>query len=193
MDCAKVGNLIRALRTQQGLTQLQLAERIGVSDRAVSKWERGRGAPDVTLLRTLSESLNVNIEVLLGGELREEDAVGGNMKRTHFFYCPLCGNLALATGTATVNCCGHPLEAMTPQKPDEAHALQMGPVEDEWYLTSAHPMTRDHFITFAALVAADRILLIKQYPEWDFQVRIPKKHGLLLWHCSKDGLFSKNI
>lgn len=193
MDCAKIGNLIRTLRIQQGLTQLQLAERVGVSDRAISKWENGRGAPDVTLLRALSEALHVNIEVLLAGELREEDAVGGNMKKTHYFYCPVCGSLTLATGAATAACCGHPLEPMAPQKPDEAHALQIEAVEDEWYLSSNHPMTRDHYITFAAFATPDQILLIKRYPEWDFEGRIPKKHGLLLWHCSKDGLFSKNI
>lgn len=193
MDCARTGNLIRALRARQGLTQRQLAERVGVSDRAVSKWENGRGAPDVTLLRALCDALNIKIEVLLDGELPEEDIVGGNMKKTRYFHCPVCGSLTLATGSATVSCCGHPLEAMTPQEPDEAHALRIDAVEDEWYLTATHPMARTHFITFAAFALPDRILLLKQYPEWDFQARIPKKRGLLLWHCNQDGLFSQRI
>lgn len=50
MDCAKIGTLIRTLRRERGLTQLALAEKMQISDRAVSKWERGFGCPDVSLL-----------------------------------------------------------------------------------------------------------------------------------------------
>ena len=57
MDYEKIGGLIRSLRTQQALTQLQLAGRIGVSDKAVSKWERGQGCPDVSLLPRLAQIL----------------------------------------------------------------------------------------------------------------------------------------
>ena len=51
-------------------------------------------------------------------------------------------------------------------------------------------MTRDHFITFAALLTSDCIQLIKQYPEWNLQLRLPRRAGMLLWHCSEHGLFS---
>ena len=193
MDCAKVGRLIRALRAGQGLTQLQLAQRLGVSDRAVSKWENGRGAPDVTLLRALAEALDVNIEALLGGELPGEAPEGGNMKKAKYFYCPGCGSLAMATGNAAMTCCGRTLEPMVPQKPDEAHGLNLEAVEDEWYLTSAHPMTREHALTFVAIAGPDRVQLIRQYPEWDLQARIPRRHSLLLRHCNQHGLFCRNI
>ena len=193
MDCAKVGRLIRALRAGQGLTQLQLAQRLGVSDRAVSKWENGRGAPDVTLLRALAEALDVNIEALLGGELPGEAPEGGNMKKTKYFCCPVCGSLALATGSAAMTCCGRTLSLMSPQKPDADHTLNIEDVEDERYLTAAHPMTREHALTFVAFAMLDRVQLIRLYPEWDLQVRIPRRHGLLLWHCNQHGLFSRSI
>lgn len=193
MDCGKVGGLIRALRLEKGLTQARLAERIGVSDRTVSKWECGRGAPDVTLLRALSAALNVNVEGILDGELPEGDRTGGNMKKAKFFYCPACGELTAATGGAEVICCGRKLEALTPARPDEAHMLTLEPVEDEWYVTSSHPMERGHSITFVALATGAELKWIRLWPEWDLQLRLPRRHGLLLWHCSRDGLFAKPI
>ena len=190
MDLDKVGGLLRALRREKGLTQCALAEQLGVSDRTISKWETGRGAPDVSLLSAVSQALDVNIEEILRGEMRPEDCTGGNMKQTRYYHCPVCGSLSLSTGNASVSCCGRRLAALKPAASDPEHSLTLEHVEDEWYITSNHPMTRDHFITFAALVASDRILLIKQYPEWNLQLRLPRRPGLLLWHCSNHGLFS---
>ena len=65
MDQIKTGKLIRKLRTDMGLTQKQLAERLHVSDKAVSKWETGNGCPDLSLLSALSEVFGADIEVLL--------------------------------------------------------------------------------------------------------------------------------
>lgn len=193
MDCAKTGALIRRLRGEKKLTQRALAEAVGVSDKAVSKWENGRGAPDITLVGTLARVLGVSAESLLQGEISEEPVQGGNMKKTKYYYCPVCGQIAAVTGNAELSCCGRRLEPMMPVKADEDHTMTIEPVEDEQYLTTAHPMTRDHYITFIAFATGDRITLIKQYPEWDLQQRIPKRHGLLLWHCSRHGLFYKNI
>lgn len=193
MDCAKTGGLIRRLRMEKHMTQRQLAEAVCVSDKAVSKWENGRGAPDITLVNALAKVLGVPAESLLAGEIETDESQGGNMKKTKYYYCPACGNITAATGNAEISCCGRRLEAMTPVKPDEAHALTMEPVEDEWYLTAGHPMLREHYITFIAHATGDRVTLIRQYPEWDLQQRIPKRHGLLLWHCSEHGLFCKNI
>ena len=117
MDCSKVGALIRALREEAGLTQLQLAEKLGVSDHAVSKWECGRGAPDVTLLGALSAALKVNVEGLLAGELPGGAEEGGNMKKAKWYVCPACGGLTVSSGGAEVRCCGRPLEALEVQKP----------------------------------------------------------------------------
>ena len=62
MDCQKVGNLILKLRIEKGMTQKQLADRMHISDKTVSKWERGLGCPDVSLLHDLSDALTVNVE-----------------------------------------------------------------------------------------------------------------------------------
>ena len=73
MDCSKVGRLILSLRQERGLTQKQLAESLGLSDRTISKWERGLGLPDVSLLRELSAVFGVNIERILAGDLQPNE------------------------------------------------------------------------------------------------------------------------
>ena len=64
MNNIKIGNLIYTLRKEKQLTQLQLAERMNISDKTVSKWERGLGCPDISLLPDLSKILEVNLEEL---------------------------------------------------------------------------------------------------------------------------------
>ena len=78
------GETIRALREKKGYTQRQLAELIMVSDKAVSKWETGRGLPDITLLEPLGAALGVSIAELLSGQLAENRNRAGNMLRSCF-------------------------------------------------------------------------------------------------------------
>ena len=190
MDQVKTGALIRALRTQKGLTQKALAEVIGVGDKAVSKWERGLGCPDLSLLQELSNVFRIDLGQLLAGELDAREALGGNMKKATFYICPACGNVVTAMAEAAVSCCGKRLEASPPQKAEEAERLSVESVENDFFITSDHPMTKDHYITFVALLTGDRLILSKQYPEWGLQARIPASgHGRLLWHCSRHGLF----
>lgn len=68
MDNTKTGCFIKEVRTQKGMTQKELAGLLHVTDRAVSKWERGQCAPDIALLEPLSEALGVSIVELLQGE-----------------------------------------------------------------------------------------------------------------------------
>ena len=70
MDHTKIGGLIRRLRQERGLTQRQLAERMGISDKTVSKWERGMGCPDLSLLPELSDIFRVDLDQLLTPERR---------------------------------------------------------------------------------------------------------------------------
>ena len=121
MDCASVGRLIRALRLERGLTQRALAEKLNLSGKAVSKWERGLGCPDVSLLGELSQLLGVDLTRLLEGDLTPNETVGGNMKKTKYYFCPGCGSITLCTGEAEVSCCGRRLAALAPRKagPDE--------------------------------------------------------------------------
>ncbi len=194
MDQNKTGQLIRALRLECSMTQRALADLLGVTDRAVSKWERGLGCPDVSLLPSLSQALGVPMEGLLAGTLEEQEPDGGSMRNLKFYVCPQCGNLTTATGPAALSCCGRTLAPLVPQKPDEDHRLRLEQVEDEWYLTAPHPMEKGHFLSFAALVGGEQVTVVKRWPEWDFQVRLPRRgHGMLYWYCTTHGLFRQAL
>lgn len=192
MDQTKTGGLIRALRTQKGLTQKALAEAIGVGDKAVSKWERGLGCPDVSLLPEISRVLGVGLETLLSGSLDANDQERGNMKKLNFYVCPDCGNLITTAAEMGVSCCGRTLLPMEPQKPEEP--LSVEKIDDSWFVSSPHPMTKDHYVSFVALLTGDTLFLRRLYPEWDLQTRIPAfGHGILLWYCTQHGLFRQII
>ncbi len=189
MDCSKVGELIRLRRTEKNLTQKQLADAMNISDKTISKWERGLGCPDVTLLPELATLLGMNIEEILKGDFRMNEMINGNMKKTQFYVCKECGNIITSTGEATFSCCGHKLEALERKKADEAHKLQVENIEDEWYVTTEHEMTKSHYIGFIALVTGERVLIVKQYPEWGIHLRLPKfGHGYLYSYCTEHGL-----
>ena len=191
MDQTKTGGLIRALRTQKGLTQKALAEAIGVGDKAVSKWERGLGCPDVSLLPELSRVLGVGLETLLSGSLDANDQERGNMKKLNFYVCPDCGNLITAATEVGVSCCGRTLLPLEPQKSEEP--LSVEKIDDSWVVSSPHPMTKDHYVSFVALLTGDTLFLRRLYPEWDLQTRIPAfGHGILLWYCTQHGLFRQS-
>lgn len=194
MDNQKVGELIYRLRKEKGLTQKQLADQMNISDRTISKWERGYGCPDITLLPRLSNILGVNIESILDGELTSNELVGGNMKNSKYYVCTSCNNIVLATGDVTLSCCGRKLEALEAKKAMEEEKLSITEVENEWYISSDHPMKKEHYISFIAFATGEQVQIIKQYPEWGIQTRIPKRrHGKLLWYDTKFGLFYQLI
>lgn len=194
MDPRMIGSLICRLRKEQQLTQRQLAEQLCVSDKAVSKWERGLGCPDVSLLPDLARLLGIELEGLLSGQLDSNEPLGGNMKNLNFYICPNCGNVVTAMAEAAVSCCGKKLPALTPQKAPEGEQLQVERIEEDYFISTDHPMEKGHYISFVALLTGDSILLRKQYPEWDLQLRLPAfAHGKLLWYCTQHGLFYQNI
>lgn len=190
MDCEKVGELIRSLRLEGGLTQKQLAETMNISDKTISKWERGLGCPDVSLLPELSALLKVDIEKILMGELSPNDTLGGNMRLMKFYVCPECGNVMTSTGEASISCCGRRLEDLVPKRMCEDHSLQIETIEDEWYIEAEHEMSKSHYISFIAFVTGEKVYMVKQYPEWGIHLRLPKMgHGKLYAYCSQHGLF----
>lgn len=195
MDARETGALLARLRKERGLTQRQVAEGLHVSAQAVSKWERCLGCPDVSLLPALSAMFGVSVEGLLAGELAREKNDGGNMKRLKFYVCPDCGNILTATGGGEVNCCGRRLEPLAARPVDEAHAVAVQEVEEDWYVTFRHPMEKDHFFRFAAYVATERVLLVRLYPEQGGEFRIPQLRGggRLYLCCSRDGLFEMKL
>lgn len=190
MDCSKVGNLICSLRKEKNMTQKDIASRMNISDKTISKWERGLGCPDVSLLPELSQILGVNIEKLLLGDLNPNDSVGGNMKKVEFYVCPECGNLITSTGEASVSCCGRKLQELAAANPDDGHIMKIENVEDELYISTEHEMTKEHYISFIAFATGDKLIIAKQYPEWNPQFRLPRfGHGRIYSFCTKHGLF----
>lgn len=194
MNNIKIGNLIYTLRKEKQLTQLQLAERMNISDKTVSKWERGLGCPDISLLPDLSKILEINLEELLSGKLDINAITGGNMKKTKFYICPQCGNIITSSEDAAISCCGKKLSASEPQKANEQEKLSIENIETDYFISTNHEMTKEHYISFVALLTGDSLIIRKQYPEWNLQTRIPAfSHGKLIWNCTKHGLFYQII
>lgn len=192
MDCAKIGKLLLKLRKEKGLTQLQLADKLHVSDKAVSKWERGSGCPDITLLNKIASVYQVTIEILLEGELESNIDDGGNMRKIKFYSCPDCGNIITATGKPEISCCGRKLQEMKIEQNDEEHTLTVQDSDGELYVTFTHEMSKSHFINFIASVSYDRVLLVRLYPEQGGEIRTPKlPYGKLYAGCIKHGLFEQ--
>lgn len=190
MDCKKVGQLIKALRKEHHLTQKQIAEQLHLSDRTISKWERGVGCPDVSLLGALSSILKVDLAKLLSGELSENDIVGGNMKNTKYYVCPVCGSITACTGNASISCCGRPLEALEPKKAAPEDRLDCQEMDGEWHIETTHPATKENYISFIAFATGDSLQILKQYPEWEIHAHLPKqRHGKLLWYSTTKGFF----
>ena len=185
---------IRALRERKALTQKQLAEKLCISDKTISKWETGKGLPDISLLENLARALGVSLTELMTGDLQTNENRSANLRRMGFYVCPVCGNVITAVGKGSFSCCGIPLPVQEAQPEDNAHTITVEPVEDEICVTIAHPMTKSHYISFIAWVSNDRAELVKLYPEQDITVRFKKRgHGTVYAYCNRDGLFSRRL
>ena len=75
MDQVKIGKFIAKCRKQKNLTQMQLAEKLNITDRAVSKWETGKCMPDYSVIKTLCEELEITVAELMDGECANEKSV----------------------------------------------------------------------------------------------------------------------
>ena len=190
MDCAKTGGLIFQLRREKGLTQRQLAEKLGVSDKAISKWERGMGLPDPVYWDKLSALLEADMSRLLQGELKPNRPDPGRIDKIRFYVCPRCGNILLSTGPASASCCGRLLEPVETQSAQPGCPVFITETDGEYYIRADHPMTKDHYLSFAAYVDDRRALLIRLYPEEEAAFRLPLlgRCGILYLYCSQHGL-----
>ena len=194
MNTYVTGAAIRALRETRGMTQAELADKIGVSSKTVSKWETAKGLPDITLLQPLAQALGISVIELMNGEPIANRNISANLLRSKFYVCPICGNAIHAMGNALVSCCGVTLPALEAEEMDEGHAVSIEQVEDEHFLTIRHPMTKEHFISFAAFVTCDRIQMVKLYPEGNPETRMQLRgRGCLYWYCNRHGLFRKRV
>lgn len=194
MDQIRTGEIIRSMRLKKKMTQAALAEKIGVSDKAVSKWERGCGAPDVSILPLLAAELGIDMENLINGEMEENELINGNMKKTRFYVCPDCGNIVFSAAEASVSCCGSKLSVLEPKKASDDEKLSTEMIENEIYVSSSHEMTRENYISFAALLRDDTVIVRKFYPEWNMETRFPRgMSGILVWYSTHDGLFYQYV
>ena len=117
------GDVIKRLREGRGLTQEALAEKLYVSGKAVSKWETGRGYPDISLLEPLAGALGISVIELLSGNAVQNANRAANMARSQWYVCPVCGNVIWATGEAVVSCCGIALPPLEPEAGDADHEI----------------------------------------------------------------------
>ena len=181
---------IKMLREKRNLTQAELADRIGVSSKTVSKWETAKGLPDISLLQPLAQALNISVIELMNGEHIINKNTSANMLRCKFYVCPVCGNIIHSTGNSLISCCGITLPPLEAEEADSSHMLSITPVEDEHFISIAHPMTKQHYISFAAFVTSDRVQLVKYYPEGNAETRLQLRgFGMLYWYCNQHGLY----
>ncbi len=190
MDKYVTGAVIRRLREQKKMTQEELAEKLFVSGKAVSKWEMGKGYPDISLLQPLAKALDLSVIELLSGEDVRNRNLSSNMMKSRFYVCPVCGNVIRSVGDAVVSCCGITLPPLEAEEPDPAHAIRTETAEDEYYVTVDHPMTRDHYISFLAAVSDQGVQFIKLYPEWSAEARFKIDRVREIYaFCNRHGLF----
>ena len=190
MDLNKNGKLLCDLRKAKGLTQKQVADKLGIVPKTVSKWETGHGFPDVSTVSALADILGVSEKTILSGDLEQNLESANNMKRTKFYVCPCCGSFMQGTGNGQVVCCGKQLEALNAVSADDEHTINISEIEDDFYIEFNHAMTKEHYISFVSYVRFDRVLTVKLYPEQDSAVRFPKMYGgKIYFYCSKHGLF----
>lgn len=194
MDQYITGTMIRELREKKGLTQAEVAEKLFVSDKTVSKWENGKGYPDITLLEAIADVFGVSVAELLSGKAISNANVSGNMLRSKFYVCPVCGNVMHSMGEAVIHCHGVPLTPAQPEETDERHMIFIEAVEDEYFVRIEHDMTKRHHISFIAALSPDRLQLVKLYPEGNaearFKMNVVKQ---IVFYCNQDGLFSLRV
>lgn len=194
MDQYVTGAVIKKLREKNRMTQAELAEKLNVSDKAVSKWETAKGFPDISLLEPIAQAFHVSITELLSGNAVRNGNVSANMLRSQFYVCPVCGNTVHSMGEAVVQCHGVLLVPCQAEEMDEKHKISVERVEDEYYVHISHDMRKDHYISFMAALSPDSMQMVKLYPEGDAEARF-KIRGVrkILFYCNRDGLFSVDI
>lgn len=188
------GAVIKELREKNRMTQAELADRLGVSDKTISKWETAKGYPDITLLEPIAKEFKISVTELISGNAVSNVNVAANMLRSNLYVCPVCGNIIHSMGEASVSCHGITLFPLEGEESDDEHRLEIEVVDDEYYVTVNHEMTKKHYISFIAAVSSDRIQIVKLYPEGNAEARF-SIDGVreIIYYCNKDGLFMQRL
>lgn len=182
MNAEKTGSLIRSLRIKKGLTQKELAHMICVTDKAVCKWEKGRGCPNITLISQLSKVLEVDIQSILQGYLDKNKKIGENMNHLKFYKCPTCGNLVTSIKSVELSCCGNklsPVSAQTRSEPEYQPVIQE--FDGQYSIKFNHPMTKSDYISQVIVVRYDQIMTVNLYAESEAIITIPQVRGIRLF------------
>lgn len=188
------GSVIKRLREEKNMTQQQLAERIFVSDKTISKWETGKGYPDISIVEEVAKALGISVLELFSGDSIKNRNINSNMTKVKFYVCPICGNVVVSVGEALISCCGITLPPLEPENADGEHNLTIEKVEDEYYITSCHSMSKEHYISFIASVKDNSIEITKLYPESSAETRFKiSRTQWIYFYCNKDGLFRLNV
>ena len=186
------GKIIKELREKKKMTQLELASIINVSDKTISKWENGRGLPDISLISTLANALDISTIELLNGEYITNKNISGNMLKSNFYVCPMCGNIIHSMGENVISCCGITLPILEAENGDDI--IKCENVENEYFITVDHEMTKEHYISFIAYLNYERCEIVKLYPQQDAQARFfSRGSGLILAYCNRDGLIQIKV
>ena len=194
MNSYITGAAIKAQREAKGLTQSELAGLIGVTDKAVSKWETGKGLPDISLLSPLAAALSTSVIELLNGEMIINKNRASNMLKAKFYVCPICNNVIYSIGDALISCCGITLPALEAEESDSEHKIDIEKVENEHFFSMNHEMTKSHYISFMAYVTYDKVEIKKFYPEGNAQTRFQiRGRGFIYAYCNKHGLIKIKI
>jgi len=194
MDTYVTGITIRNLREKKGLTQTELADVLGVSSKAVPKWETAKGLPDISLIEPLANALSVSVMELMTGNTVINKNISSNMLRSKFYVCPVCNNIIRTVGDAVISCCGITLPPLDAEDTDENHQITIKKVEDEHFVTVNHDMTKEHYISFVSYLTSDRVQLVKFYPEGNAETRLNiRGSGFLYIYCNKHGLMKYKI
>jgi len=194
IDTYITGKTIKTLREEKALTQAQLAEKIGVSSKAVSKWETAKGLPHITLIAPIAKGLSVSVTELISGDTVINKNVSSNILRSKFYVCPICNNIIRTVGDAVISCCGITLPPLEAEEADEKHQITVEKIEDEHFITVKHDMTKEHYISFVAYLTSDRVQLVKLYPEGNAETRLNLRgRGYLYFYCNKHGLMKQKV
>lgn len=188
------GAVIKRLREGKNMTQQQLADKLSVSAKTISKWETAKGYPDITLLESIANALSVSVTELISGNTIVNSNVSANMLRSHFYVCPVCGNIVHSMGETVIQCHGLQLQQEEAEETDEHHKIFVEQVEDEYYVQIEHDMTKQHYISFIAAVSADRIQMVKLYPQGNAEARF-KMNGVkkIYLYCNRSGMFYLDV
>lgn len=195
MNCSKVGELILQLRKEKGFTQKQLAYKLNIRNKTISKLECRNGAPDASIWKELSVALVVDILKLLQSKLNPNQQDVGKIDRICFYICPTCKNILTSTGKASISCCGRILQPLIPALYNAKHEFSVQEMDSDYYVSIKHEMSKLYYILFAAYACNDHIWFQRLYPEQNpaFRMPIMGKGGNLYLYCIKHGLFKSGL